>query len=220
MQFNSKFKTVLKLNFIKKYEKACRQTRRGMTFAEVIVTIAIFSIVMIGINQLFVKSWQNYNLVMHTNEASIIANRGMSEVVNVLRKINDAEDGGYPVLTAGNFDLKVFSNVDGDVAAEKIHYYLNGTDLMIGKSDPSGFPASYPAGDDETSILIKNVVNSSTQPLFYYYDGENNIISAPADNINKIRMIEVNLMIDRKEGDLNIESYASLRNLSDYDTLK
>lgn len=192
---------------------------KGMTLSEVMVTIAIFSIVMVGVNQLFIKSWQNYNFVMHTSEASIAANRGVSEMVNILRKTTNPDNGAYPILNAGSFDLKFFSDIDNDDVIEKVHYYLSGTNLMVGTSESSGFPPVYPAGDTATSVIIKNVVNSGAQPLFYFYDGQNNIVSDPAGNLNDIRMIEVNLYIDRKEGDLNIESYASLRNLSDYDTI-
>ncbi|EKE21195.1 MAG: hypothetical protein ACD_7C00312G0012 [uncultured bacterium] len=210
---------MIDINFKKKYKRKVISTRSGMTFSEVIVTIGIFSIIMVGVNQLFIKSWQNYNLVMHTNEASIAANRGMSDIINVLRRIREADNGGHPILGVGDFDLKVFSDIDKDGITEKVHYYLNGTDLMVGKSNPSGFPLTYPVGDDEVSVLIKNVVNSSAQPLFFYYNRENEIINAPAGSINEIRMIEVNLFVDRREGDLSIKSYASLRNLSDYDTL-
>lgn len=205
--------------FKKKYKKVDLLVRQGMTFPEVIVTIAIFSIVMVGVNQLFIKSWQNYNLVIHTSESSIAANRGASEIVNVLRKTTNPDDGSYPILNAGSFDLKFFSDIDKDDVVEKVHYYLNGTNLMVGTSESSGFPPVYPVGDTESSILIRNVVNDGSQPLFYFYDGGNNIISDSAGNLNDIRMIEVNLFIDRREGDLNIESYASLRNLSDYDTI-
>lgn len=206
--------------FKKKYKKNFSSVRRGMTFSEVIVAIAIFSIVMVGVNQLFIKSWQNYNLVIHTSESSIAANRGASEVVNVLRKTTNPDNGAYPILSAGSFDIKFFSDIDKDDVVEKVHYYLSGTNLMVGTSESSGFPPVYPVGDTESSVLIRNVVNNGTQPLFYFYDGGNNIISDTVGNLNDIRMVEVNLFIDRKEGDLNIESYASLRNLSDYDTIK
>jgi hypothetical protein len=209
-----------KFNFSKKYKKDFFAFERGMTFSEVIVTIGIFSIIMIGVNQLFLKSWQNYNLVMHTNEASIAANRGSSEIVNVLRRLGAGDDGSYPILSVGSFDLKIYSDIDNDGVTEKVHYYLSGTNLMVGKSNPSGFPLTYPALDSEAAILIKNVVNSAAQPLFYYYDGDNNTMGSPSSNLNNIRMIEVNLFIDRKEGDLNIESYASLRNLSEHDTIE
>lgn len=190
-----------------------------MTFPEVIITIGIFSIVMVGVNQLFIKSWQNYNFVMKTNEASIIANRGASSVVDTLRKMTDADNGAYAISSVGDFDLKIFSNIDGDSAIERVHYYLNGTNLMLGISESSGFPPTYPVGDDEVSVLIGKVVNNSTQPLFYYYNGDNNIISSPSANIGDIRMIKINLIIDRQDKDINIESYASMRNLSDYDTI-
>ena len=208
---------MIEIRFMEKYKKVNYVCKKGMTFSEVIVTIAIFSIVMVGVNQLFIKSWQNYNLVMHTNEASVAANRGMSTIIDVLRRLSSGADGSYPILNASSFDLKIFSDIDKDGVMERVHYYLNGTDLMVGKSNPA-----YPAvnTDSETEILIKNVVNTAAQPLFYYYDGVNNTIANPNGSLNTVRMIEVNLFIDRREGDLNIESYASLRNLSEHDTIE
>ncbi|MGW8185175.1 MAG: type IV pilus modification PilV family protein [Candidatus Moraniibacteriota bacterium] len=218
MQFN--LKVLNKFNFKKIYKKSCFSVRRGMTFSEVIVTIGIFSIIMVGINQLFVKSWKNYSLIIHTSESSIAANQGVNGIINVLRRLGAGDDGSYAIASVGSFDLKIYSDIDNDGVSEKVHYYLNGTDLMVGKSNPSGFPVTYPASDSETEVLIKNVVNGGTQPIFYYYDGENNTMSDPASSLNEIRMIEVNLFIQRNEGDLNIESYASLRNLSEHDTIK
>lgn len=192
----------------------------GMTISEVIITIAIFSIVMVGVNQLFIKSWQNYNFVVNTNSASVAANVGISKIVNTLRKLSAGDDGSYSIISANSFDVKFFSDIDKDGVNEKVHYFLSGTNLMLGTSNPSGFPLSYPVGDSETSVLISNVVNSASQPLFYFYNGENNLISSPVGAINTVRMIKVDLIIDRKEGDLNIESYVSLRNLSEHDTIE
>lgn len=192
-----------------------------MTMTEVVVTIGIFSMIMVGVSQLFVKSWQNYNLVMHTNEASVAANRGSSELVNTIRRISSGENGSYPILSAGSFDLVVFSDIDKDDTVEKVHYYLNGTDLMVGVSDPiAGTPVTYPSGDSVPSIVVKNIVNDSSHPIFYYYNGTNVLINNPASAINTIRMIEVNLVVNRNEGDITIESYASLRNLNEYDTIE
>lgn len=195
-------------------------TKIGMSLAEVLISIFIFSLVMVGINQLFIRSWQNYKLVMNTNEASVAANRGVSEVVNVLRKMGDGDDGSYPILSASSFDLKFFSDIDKDGVSEKVHYYLSGTNLMVGTSNPSGFPLTYPSGDSESHLVVANVVNTGSQPIFYYYNNQNNSIAAPVTNLLNLKMIEVNLFIDRREGDLNIESYASLRNLSENDTIE
>ena len=202
------------------WEKIKKEKKKGLTLAELLVTMGVFSIVMVGINQLFLKSWQNYNLVMHTSEASIIANRGVSEVVNVLRKIRDGSDGSYPILNADEFDLVVFSDIDKDGIIEKVHYYLDGTNFMVGMTNPSGFPTSYASGDGETKVIIANVTNTSSQSIFHYYNNENNSITAPVSNLIDVRMIKVSLWVDRKEGDLAIESYVSLRNLSENDTIE
>ena len=191
-----------------------------MSLAELVIAIGIFSLMMIGINELFVKSWQNYKLVVNTNEASVIANKGVSDMVNVLRRMGDGDDGSYPILSANSFDLKFFSDIDKDGVTEKVHYYLSGTNLMVGVSNPSGFPLSYPSSDSSSSVLVKNIVNSGTQPIFYYFNGQNNSVSAPVGNLIDVKMIKVSLFVDRREGDLNIESYASLRNLSDNDTIE
>lgn len=191
-----------------------------MTLSEVMITIAIFSMIMVGINELFLRSWKNYNLIINTHTASVAANRGVSDVVNVLRRATDGADGSYPIVSATANDLKIFSDIDKDDVVEKVHYYLNGTNLMVGISNPSGFPLVYPANDSESKIVVSNIVNSGSQPLFYYYNGNNNSISSPVANLIDVKMIEINLFVDRKEGDLNIESYASLRNLSENDTIE
>jgi len=191
-----------------------------MSLSELIIAIGIFSIILVGVNELFIRTYKNYNLTMNTHTASVKANRGASETVNVLRRLKSGDDGSYPILNANSFDLKIFSDIDKDGVTEKVHYYLSGTNFMIGTSNPSGFPPTYPTIDSATQILIPDVVNNGSQPLFYYYDGENNIISAPVTNLINLKMIEVNLFVDRKEGDLNIESYASLRNLSENDTIE
>jgi len=191
-----------------------------MTLTELLIAMGIFPLIMIGVSQLFLKSWQNYNFVANTNTASVAANKGASDIVNVLRRVKEADNGSFPITSATSADLKVYSDIDKDGVTEKVHYYLSGTNLMVGISNPSGFPLTYPAGDSTSKIIINNVVNTGAQPLFYYYDGDNNLISSPVGAVNIVRMVKISLAIYRKEGNLNIESYASLRNLSDHDAIK
>lgn len=202
------------------FKKIKNINKKGMSLSELLIAIGIFSIIMVGVNELFIRSYKNYNLSINTHTASVTANRGVSDIINVLRRMRDGDDGGYPILSANSFDLKIFSDIDKDGVTEKVHYYLSGTNLMVGTSNPSGFPLTYPSIDSASQILVTNVVNTAAQPLFFFYDDENNSISAPVANIIDVKMIEVNLFIDRKEGDLNIDSYASLRNLSENDTIE
>ena len=187
---------------------------------EVIVAVAVFSIIMVAVVAFFASSWKNHKLILNTNSASITANQATSKVVDVVRKARIGDNGAYPIQSVASFDLVIFSDVDKDGVTEKVHYYINNNNLLMGTSDPSGNPPVYPVADSETKIIAKDIINDSGEPIFYYYDNANNIISNPAANISLIRMIGVNFVVERKEGDLNIESYASIRNLSEYDRIE
>ena len=199
--------------------KVLMQKKKGMTLSELIIAISIFSMVMVGVNQLFISSWRNYKLVMNTSEVNLKANRGMSNVVNVLRRVTDGADGSYAVLDAGSFDLKVFSDVDKDNKIERVHYYIEGEELKMGTTEASGFPLVYPNADSESVTIVSGITNGSTRPIFSYYNNQNNQIASPVGNLIDVRMIKISFWIKRAEGDVNIESYVSLRNLSENDTI-
>jgi len=187
---------------------------------EVIVTIGVFSVIMSGVTLMFTTSWKNYNYIMSTNSASIAANQGMSNIINILRRVRNADNGSYPIESVGDFDLIVFSDLDKDGITERVHYYLNSGNMVVGTSEPSGFPLTYPGTDTTTDIVIKNITNEATEPIFYYYDNANALLSTPVSNLIDVKMIGVNLIIEKRDGDLNIESFASLRNLSDHDRIE
>ena len=199
--------------------KVLMQKKKGMTLSELIIAISIFSMVMVGVNQLFISSWRNYKLVMNTSEVNLKANRGMSYVDDVLRRVTDGADGSYAVLDAGSFDLKVFSDVDKDNKIERVHYYIEGEELKMGTTEASGFPLVYPSVDSESVTIVSGITNGSTRPIFSYYNNQNNQIASPVGNLIDVRMIKMSFWIKRTEGDINIESYVSLRNLSENDTI-
>ena len=196
-------------------------TRKGLSFVEMIIAIGIFSLMMVGITTFFVKSWDNYNYVMDTNSSSISASQGISGIVDNIRRTRNADNGAYPIKSVGDFDLVIFSDYDKDGITEKVHYYLDNGTLKMGSRDPSGVPPTYSAGDSNTSVVVNNVVNNASQPVFYYYDNSNNIINNPDTNLSNIRMIKVNLIVEgNSANNVNTESFASLRNLSENDTIQ
>ena len=195
-------------------------TKKGMSFVEMIIAIAIFSLLMVGISMFFAKSWKNYNYVMDTSSSSISAKQTIDNMVNIIRKARNADNGNYPIKSADDNDLIIYSDYDKDGITEKLHYYLNEENLMLGISKPSGMPLVYPSGDSNVVTIVENVINGS-QPIFQYYDGSNNIIGNPSISIAGIRMIKISLTIKSKTANnLNIESFASIRNLNEHDTIQ
>ncbi len=186
-----------------------------------IIAIGIFSLMMIGITMFFIKSWNNYNYVMDTNSSSISASQGISKIVNNIRKARSADNGAYPIKSVNDFDLVIFSDYDRDGVTEKMHYYLNSGNLMLGISEPNGVPPTYPNGDTTTSTVVLNVINDASHPIFYYYDSTNNVINNPTANLASIRMIKISLTVQgNSANDVNTESFASLRNLNENDTIQ
>lgn len=195
--------------------------RKGMSFVEMIIAIGIFSLIMVGITMFFVKSWNNYNYVMDINSGSISATQGISKIINNIRRARSADNGAYPIKSVSDFDLVIFSDYDKDGITEKMHYYLSNGNLMLGISDPSGVPPVYPSGDTAVNTIVLNVANDASHPIFYYYDNTNGVINNSTTNLASIRMIKVNLIVQgNSANDINMESFASLRNLSENDTIQ
>jgi hypothetical protein len=73
--------------------------------------------------------------------------------------------------------------------------------LKIGSSNPSAFPVSYPAEDEEVKIIGNGIVNTASQPLFYYYNQDypsdviNNPLTTPA-SLQDIGMIQIDLYVN------------------------
>ncbi len=198
------------------------QTKKGMSLIEMIMAIAIVTIGMEAMTILFLRSWESNKFIIEMGNASLIASRGVNQVVKEIRRTRQADNGDYPVESGDDFDLKVYLDIDRDNITERVHYYLSGSTLYRGITNPtSGTPVTYPSGDETTDIISTSVVNTESDPIFYYYNAD-----YPADTplvtpvaISNVRLVKVHLMINIDPNHapdfINIESFAELRNLND-----
>lgn len=202
---------------------------KAMTLVEVLATIAIMLITMEGFTLLLVKSWSMNKFIIEEGLASAAASRATNKIITRLRSVRQADNGDFPVESGDDFDLKVYIDIDDDDDTERVHYFLDlDTDqLKVGITDPVGTtPISYPADDDNVSVLTNYVVNEDTNPVFYYYnknypgDQVNNPLATPI-NVEDARLIRVHLLVNidpiRAPNNINIESFADLRNLENYE---
>lgn len=197
-----------------------------MSLIEMIMAIGILLVGMEAMTLLFVRSWENNRFILEMGNASFIASRGVSTVVSEIRKTRQADNGDYPIESGDEFDLKVYIDIDKDNTTERVHYYLLDNVLYRGITEPvAGLPITYPIGDDRTEMIAGSVVNTATDPIFYYYNDDypadvvNNPLATPV-SISDVRMIKVHLMINidplRAPEFINVESFAELRNLNNY----
>lgn len=196
-----------------------------MTIVELLVAISIMLIGMEGFALLLLKSLGTNKFIIEEGVSSAAVSRATNKIITALRSVRQADNGDFPVESGSDFDLKVYVDIDDDGATERVHYFLDlaNDQLKMGVANPLGTtPVTYPAGDDTVSVLANYIVNENTDPVFYYYnenypgDVVNNPLATPVD-VASVRLIRVHLLINidpvRAPDNVNIESFADLRNL-------
>lgn len=190
------------------------------------MAIFILLIGLEGVSLLFVNSWKMNKFVLETGNASLIASRTVNMIVKDVRRARQADNGDYPIESGGNDDLQVYIDIDGDGMTERVHYYLSNGSIYRGVTKPNAtLPVTYPAGDQTTSLLAQYISNTPADPVFYYYneDYPSDIISNPLAapiSVQDVRLIKVHLLVNidpvHAPNNINVESFAELRNLNNY----
>ncbi len=199
-----------------------------MTLVEAMVAIAIFTIGIEGFMMLFIKTWQHNKYTLEMGQSSIAVSQGVTKLANYLRGVKQGDNGAYPVISANDNDLVVYGDYDKDGKTERLHFYKDGTNMMMGVREPSsGFPVTYDSGDGTTQIIASGIMNTAADPIFRYYDqsytGSESSLSTPA-TIAQVRMVCIFLMINidpnNAPDNIQTETFVGLRNLNDYDRIE
>lgn len=198
-----------------------RSTTRGMTLAEVLVSVSILVVVMVAVGTF------QFNVITN-NRSTQVRLTNIQEASNVvkviskeLRAMTPSANGSYAIESAGTSTIVFFTDINGDSSPERIRYYLASTTLYRGLKSPSGSPAVY-TGTESIKVVATGIRNSSTTPVFEYFDGAyagtGSAMTYPLV-LTSIRLIKANLVIDSDPNKSPIprtfSTQASLRNLKD-----
>jgi prepilin-type N-terminal cleavage/methylation domain-containing protein len=174
----------------------------GFTLVETVVTIFVFSIIMLGatlLMQNIIKNSTQQSLTLDTVDQArtIIFN-----FTNELRNATAGNDGSYPLGLASDSQITFYSTygVANSTQINKVRYYVTGTTLYKGVTAPSGSPLSY-NGTERVTTLMTKLGNAGT-PVFYYYDGNYAGTSTPLIqpiNINNVKFAAMNLILPTQD---------------------
>jgi len=200
-------------------------SQKGLSLAEMIIAMAIFSLILIGTLLLIKYIYKNYGFAMEQGLSLNAVQKGIKVLTDDVRGARAADSGAYAVASADKFDFVFYTDVDNDKITERVHYYLQGTSIKKGVTKPSGTPPIYPVGDQTTTTLVTHVVNTAAQPLFYFYDTNypadqtNNPITVPVSDVSKIRLVKADIFYNlnpyRAPNNVRLESFVEMRNLKD-----
>jgi prepilin-type N-terminal cleavage/methylation domain-containing protein len=204
-----------------------RKNNKGMSLVEMLVAIGIFAISTVGFTELFVYSWRQNAYTLEMGQTSMSVSQGMNKIVQYLREVRQGDDGSYPVVSANDNDLVVFSDYDRDGITERLHFYKSGENILLGVRKPTmGVPKTYAPTDATTTTIAMHVVNDAATPIFAYYDSNypedsvNNPIATPANapNVRLVRIdLHMNIDPNRPPDNIQIKSFVEMRNLNDHD---
>lgn len=189
---------------------------RGVTFIEMLVSIAIFVFAILSITSSVLFFYRTNTYAVEQASAVASAQRGIDNMVKTVREAAYASDGAYPIVAIGTTDFTFYADIDSDILIERVRYYLQGTSLMRDLTDPAGDPPVYGAAQT-TSVISETVRNlEQATTLFRYYDEEGDEVTNFAE-IGEVRFVTMDIIVNvdpnRLPNQLTLRSSAALRNL-------
>lgn len=193
------------------------------------MALAIFTIGISATVVVFSKTIKSKAYALEMGKSSFVVSRSMGDLTQYLRRARQSDAGSYPIVSADDNDLVVYSDYNKDGETERLHVYLLNNKVYMGIRTPSAtFPPSYAPGDETTIELAKQIVNTPTDPMFSYYNSEypenttDNPVATPAD-VSEIRLIrmflKINIDPNRAPDNIQQETFVEIRNLNDYDRI-
>ncbi len=197
--------------------------KKAMTIVETLVAIAIFAIGIEGFALLFMRAWQSNSYTLEMGQSAMAVSQGVNKITGYIRGASQSDNGSYPVKSANDNDLVLYSDYDRDDVIERLHFYKSGQSVLMGVREPTGtMPITYASGDESVVIIANHIINDASNPIFEYYnqdypgDTTNNPMSTPA-SVSAVRMVKIHLYINinpnRAPDNIEMQTFVELRNL-------
>lgn len=193
------------------------KTKKGMSLTELMVAMSIFTIVSIGLSTFFANIWKSKYNELEMGNSLLIASQAVNKMKESIRQAGQADSGAYLISSADDFDFVFYSDIDGDDNMEKVHYYLDGSEMKMEKAEPVlGTNPTYPDVYEAPEIIARNIVNMEAEPVFSYFDDDYDFLATPS-SAYPIRLIKITLYVNTdpdKISDVSISSLVYIRNVN------
>jgi prepilin-type N-terminal cleavage/methylation domain-containing protein len=201
------------------YKKIKRNN--GVTLLEVLITMAIFTLVM-GAIATFARDLFYYNSIFTGGLTSYDdARKVLQPIASEIRAASSSSLGSYSIEKATNTEFIFFTDIDNNGSKERVRYYLSGNIIKRGVIIPTGSPLQYLPANETNTDIVHGVSNGVT-PIFSYYNSSYNGTTAPLSqpvSILDIRLVKIVIIIDsdpnRPPGPVTVTTQVSIRNLKD-----
>lgn len=191
--------------------------KRGMTYIETIVWVAIFTSAMLALASSLIYFYHTAHYSIEQSSAVASVQHGMDTMVRAIREAAYASDGAYPIVSLATSSVTFYAHVTPTSPyTQKVRFYLSGTSLMQGVTEPAGDPPAYGATEVTSRIAdyVQNGVLATS--TFTYYDASG-VQMTDLTRIGSVRFVRANVIVDVNPNDqptrLTLRSSTALRNL-------
>jgi prepilin-type N-terminal cleavage/methylation domain-containing protein len=196
--------------------------RGGFTLIEVVVAIGILGM----ISGAVVTLERNVTMQAKAIQSSLIAQQQTTQALRSflkeMRGATQSAGGAYAIEAVSTSSITFFANIDSDPSIERVRYFLASTSLHKALLEPTG--TLYNPANEGVRVIVRDIRNSSTTPLFEYYDknytgtASSTPLAIPV-NIPEVRLIKMSLPVDPNKARSPVfQTYTtqvSVRNLKD-----
>ncbi len=194
--------------------------QRGMTLVEMLVSIALITIMMTMIFSA-VYYFYTYNAYAIAQAAEVDnARRSLARLTRDIREMTYAEDGSFPIVVKEDSVLGFYSDIDYDNSVEYVEYELATTTFFKRTYNAVGNPPTYNLTTPDEEIIISEYVQNNLEATstFSYFDTDGNEL-AVTDLLTDVRFIEVQIIVNvnpvQAPGEFLLRTSVAPRNLKD-----
>lgn len=167
----------------------------GFTLIETVVVVALTTFVMLALMSLIRYFYQTNAYTLEQTQAVHSARTSLEHTMSDIRQASYGADGSYPVLAAATSTITFYADTDGNGNVDRLRYYLSGTTLYRGTTGSAGDPPSYAGQPEQTTLVVGNIRNSTSTPLFAYFDTNGVALTAPV-SIAAIASVRITVYTD------------------------
>lgn len=184
------------------------------------MVIAIATMTLVVVTTAIIYFYRSNNVVFNQALAVESARHGLSASSKDIRGAQYGDDGSYPVSSIATSSFAFYTDTDGNGSAEKVSYFLSGTDFVRGVIFATGSPAAYPPGGESTTTAASSVRNGPEGiAVFHFYTASSTEITT-FSTTTAVAYVTITLIVDvdpeQKPGDYTLRTTAALRNAANF----
>ena len=190
---------------------------KGLTLIETLVWIALFTAAMVATISALLYFYHTNAYAIEQASATASAQRGLEQIGRTIREGAYSSQGAFPIVSIAANDFVFYADIDSDALIERVHYYIDGTNLMRGIVKATGNPPDYTGSETAEAVAeyVRNIAQGVT--TFRYYDELGSEITNYS-NWTSVRFVTVSLAVNVNEAvlpnQLTLNSSAAIRNLA------